>query len=143
MEQFFGSSGPLGLYKYDYLFFYKNLFESGDIRNLQDLIYISLDLTEKLEQFSGPLGPHIYDYLFLKRTDLKAGLLGLLEMSLYLNKKVEQLTGSSGRHIYDYRFFKKTNLNIGIFGTFRTDHIYIYILQIRWKNSMEFRTIYE
>ena len=71
MEIFLGSSessGPSEPYVYGYLFFFFfKLFDSLDFRDLRDLLFISVDLSEKLDQFSGPLGllgRNMYGYLF-------------------------------------------------------------------------------
>ena len=49
-------------------FLLKNCFTiSRDLRDVGNLISISLDLTKNLKQFLGLLGPYIYGYLFFEK----------------------------------------------------------------------------
>ena len=73
-------------------------------------IYMSVDLTEKVGQFSGP---YMYGYLFFKKNLFQElwDLRELICISLDLTKKLEQFLGPSwpsGPYMYGYIFFKKS-----------------------------------
>ena len=68
------------------LFFFNCFTGYRDLRNLGDLISISLDLTKNLEPFLGPSGPYIYGYLFFKEIVGISGPSGPSGPHMYLSR---------------------------------------------------------